>query len=780
MTIILFFYKLTPISFYHSTRVLLIKNIKKLILLIINMLNFPKKGKIMLNRIIYLIFAVILLNNLSYATLYEDAEDNTTESWSIYDNVPEGATITALYDTDINSTVIDLNGTGESNGYILGSFTDIYSWRNTKESILKFRMKSSENYTIYILVKTLKGDRYLYYTDGDANYGKGETSIYIHHGLGVGTQNGQWREYSRDLDADLAEFESDNEIISINAFLVRGSIRVDNIELVANPNRPKEALILYDRAGDYGEVGKEYAMLLENLLGHFKDLSVISKPADEYLANDMNKKMAIFYIGSTYDVLSYYPVESSQREAYENFFRDIAYYNHPIAWMNYNLYTLEEFWMDNYLNDTSFADTYGFHFYGTSWDAHYNRVEYKDTELFKGVIPFATPGADISACEDEGDNRYACEEELGILEIVDENKTDIVATAYSTLTSGSETPTKPYITRGNDNFWYVGDIPFTYMSEEDRYLAFSDLLHDILGIDHAESHKAIMRLEDVDARTEMSDLNVIANYMNDKNIPFSVATIPLYKDPLGIENDGVSTTVSLSDSSIGNRLKELYNQGRITIVQHGTTHQFSTDDMNESEIRNPYNGLSGDDFEFMRVVEVDPNQPYLYLHPIMNDSPTWARDRINSGKSILAELDIDAFCWEAPHYMAGAKHYRAIKNIYPVQYARMLYYPNEDSNDTEKKSEFIGQFYPYVIEKDLYGYKIIPENIHNIENEPNEGYRAIFPSDIIRFSKKLKVVRDGVASFFYHPYLRDQYLPEIIDGLEAEGYQFVSAPTLIE
>ena len=731
-----------------------------------------------LQKIIFFLWILISLNSLANATMYEDAEDNNTDGWSIYDNTPAGATISVVYDN--NSNVIDLNGSGLENGYILGSFDDDSSWKNTHESILKWDMESNESYTIYIRLKTTKGYRYLYYTATDVNYGVGDNIEFIHHGLGVGSIDGVWHSYSRDLEADLKEFEPDNELISVNAFLVRGSIRVDNIELVENPNRPKEVLILYDTAGEYGHLGKEYAMLLQNLLGHFKELaSITAKPANEYNINDMNKKLTVFYIGSTYNVLSYYPVGSTERDAYENFFRDIAFYNTNIVWMNYNLYGFEEFWMDNYLNQTSFANTYGIHFDSSS-NAHYNRVKYKDTELFKGVIPFATPGVDVSACEAEGDNRYACEEELNIVSILDENRTKVFATAYSTLSSGANTPIKPYITQGNDKFWYVGDIPFTYMSEEDRYLAFSDLLHDMLGIYHPESHKAIMRLEDVDARTELSDLNVIARYMKRKKIPFSVATIPVYKDPLGVENNGVDTTINLSNSQIGTRLKELYDNGQITIVQHGTTHQFSTPDMNESEIRNPYNGLSGDDFEFMRVVESDPNQPYSYMYPIMDDSPIWATDRINSGKDILTQLGLTAFAWEAPHYMAGAKHYRAIQQIYPIQYARVLYYPNEDSNDSTIRNKFIGQFFPYLINKDLYGYTIIPENIHNIEDEPNEGYRPLFPADTIRFAQKLKVVRDGIASFFYHPYLRTIYLPDIIQGLKAEGYEFVSAPSLVQ
>ena len=37
------------------------------------------------------------------------------------------------------------------------------------------------------------------------------------------------------------------------------------------------------------------------------------------------------------------------------------------------------------------------------------------------------------------------------------------------------------------------------------------------------------------------------------------------------------------------------------------------------------------------------------------------------------------------------------------------------------------------------------------------------------------VVRDGVASFFYHPFLGVGSLPKLVDGLRAMGYTFVAA-----
>jgi len=541
-------------------------------------------------------------------------------------------------------------------------------------------------------------------------------------------------------------------------------------------NSSKKVLILYDTAGSFGNSGKTNTMFLQNLLGHF-DSNITSKPAVEYQKNEMENYNAIFYMGTTYNVLSFYNKGSKEQLSYENFYRDIATTKKTVVWINYNLALLERFWNDNNLANTTFAKAMGITFKYVA-QLKYNRVNYKNTELFKGVIPFKLPGDNNSICDYEGSNRYACSLELNLIDITNTDKTKVYATSYSTLPN-TNTPVSPYITKGN-NFWFVGDIPFSYMSEEDRYLAFADLLHDMLGVNHQESHKALMRLEDVDAKTKLSNLTLISDFMRKKNIPYAIATIPRYEDPLGIEHNGVPTTIKLSNSTIGTKLRALYNEGLISLVQHGTTHQFHNS-INDRrfEINNPYNGLSGFDFEFMRVVKQADNS-LSYLYPTKSDSGAWAKERILEGQDIFTEMDLTALAWEAPHYMAGPNHYRAITEIYPVQYARVLYFPNEESKDINIRNKFVGQFFPYLIKKDLYGSTIIPENIHNIVHNPNEDYREILPADTIRFAKKLKVVRDGVASFYYHPFLGTNDLKEVIHGLENIGYKFVSPPSLVE
>jgi uncharacterized protein YdaL len=539
------------------------------------------------------------------------------------------------------------------------------------------------------------------------------------------------------------------------------------IPLPVPSNNPplQNVLILYDTAGPYGEQGNINSLLLENLLGHF-DINITSKPAEQYIANEIvdNNITTVFYLGTTFNVLSEYTAGSAKYNSYINFYQNIAENYKTVVWMNYNLDLLESEWEANTWGNSTFVDTTGFTSAVT--DTNYNRVWYKDTELYKGVIPFKTPDVNTSTCYEESNTTYACALELNTILIFDEDNTHIHAEANSTFDLSIEN--EPYVTQGG-NFWFVGDIPFTYMSEEDRYLAFADLLHDMLGIDHNVSHKAIMRLEDVNAETNPSDLVSIAEYMQSQNIPipFNIATIPQYENPLN-DPDYPAGPIKLFESDIGTLLQTYYDERLIDIVQHGFSHQYDS-------IKNPYNGVTADDFEFMIVTDVNNDGNYTYVGPSENDDGAWAKQRMLEGKMILETAGIQAFAWEAPHYMAGPNHYRAIKEIYPIQYSRLIYYPDESD-----KSKFVGQFYPYIIRKDTYGYYVIPENIHNIVDAPNEGYRTITSDDIIRFSQKLKVVRDGVASFYYHPYLGTGELSKIIPGLQDAGYTFVRATTLVE
>ncbi len=162
-------------------------------------------------------------------TVYEDAEDGTTSGWSVYDNDPSGAVVVNVFDDVRQSRVIELSGSGTSNGYRLRS-EDGSKWRNSSQFIAQWSMAFSENFTIYIDVETTDGQRYLNYTPVNHD-GLGD-GRYVHHGLGSTMTDGQWRTVVRDLRADLQDAQPEVTLLEVNGFYVRGSGRVDDIRLL--------------------------------------------------------------------------------------------------------------------------------------------------------------------------------------------------------------------------------------------------------------------------------------------------------------------------------------------------------------------------------------------------------------------------------------------------------------------------------------------------------------------------------------------------------------------
>lgn len=158
--------------------------------------------------------------------MYEDATSGTTEQWSIRDNDPLGASIANVWDTVRQSQVIAFSGTGTRNSYMIGDLAGANAWDNQSDRVITWKMNFSEEFVFYVSVQTTSGHRYLFYT---SSFNRGLLhNGGIHHGLG--RING-WRTITRDLDRDLKDAEPDNDIISINGLIVRGSGRIDDIML---------------------------------------------------------------------------------------------------------------------------------------------------------------------------------------------------------------------------------------------------------------------------------------------------------------------------------------------------------------------------------------------------------------------------------------------------------------------------------------------------------------------------------------------------------------------
>ena len=491
---------------------------------------------------------------------------------------------------------------------------------------------------------------------------------------------------------------------------------------------PGAALILYDSTGEYGWVGGLYAKMLGNLLGHFPLLPYEIRPVENYRSNDVNVARATFYFGSVYEN----PLPAT-------FKQDVLTTTNHVCWFKYNVWQLA---------GTNFEAKTGFRFNWLDWSG-YSNIVYKGESFLKNQL----------------------DPELGYVTVLDANIASVPATAVK-----ADGTSIPYVTVGG-NFWYFSDTPFGYISEEDRYLVFADLLHDILGIDHAPSKSAVIRIEDVAPRMYTpAVLRATADLLAANNVPFVIALVPFYNDPLGYYNGGVPESHHMADTNdpqstqFRDAIRYMVARGGQLLI-HGYSHQYGS-------VANPYNGVSGDDFEFWResfdTNTADPFDLGIYA-PVAEDSAAWMLGRINAAKQEVAAAGLTAVGFESPHYAASAIDYQVIATNFPLTMHRVLYF--------DAAGRIAGQMFPYPIYGDAYGQTIIPENLGNIEPEPWQNYPARSAEVMIRTARKNLVIRDGWASGYFHPFFSLTNLSALVQGVKALGYTYVplsaaEAPTI--
>ena len=483
------------------------------------------------------------------------------------------------------------------------------------------------------------------------------------------------------------------------------------------------ALVLYDSTNTYGWLGELYGQQSANLVSHFGTYKAM--PVVRYTAGLMANHSAVVYVGSTYDE----PLPAA-------FLSDVLATTQPVVWMGSNIWQLTN-------ASPTFAATYGWNWTGYDLGT-VNQVTYKGQTL-----------------ERDGVNNGS-----GIMDLAVTDPSKATVLARSVRANGT---TFPWATRAR-NLTYVGEVPYAYHGMSDRYLIAADLLFDALAPATPARHRAMVRIEDVGPDADPAELRAVADTLSSLRVPFSFGVYPVYKDPLGAFNNGVPVTTRLRDvPQVVSAIKYMTSKGG-TMIHHGYTHQFGS-------VVNPYDGVSGNDFEFYRA-HVDAADNVVLDGPVPGDSQAWATGRITSAAAEFAAVGLPVpKIWEFPHYAASAADYRAVAARYTTRYERTLYFGGLLSGGTIDHSRVNGQFFPYVV-KDLYGTKVLPENIGNIEPEAYNHHPARLPADLVASAKANLVVRDGFASFFYHPYLGTTYLRQTVTGIQALGYTFVAPGTL--
>jgi uncharacterized protein YdaL len=513
-------------------------------------------------------------------------------------------------------------------------------------------------------------------------------------------------------------------------------------------------LILYDNPANdpYSKLGLMYAIMLSNLLGHF-NATVQIVPVQNYTSGMVNSNTVTFYIGDYYNN----PLPAA-------FMNDVMTTKNTVVWFKYNLWQIA--WNSAY----TFNQTFGFSFLGLAGlnatpsssnpnPGFYDTVTYKNMSMVKYYSYDATTGV-VSADPD-----------VGLTQVVNSAQ----AQSLVTMTNSQTGATTPYVMRSG-NFWYFADIPFSFIGPTDRYLVICDMLHDILQTNAATNHRALVRFEDLDAYTTTSSMNSLATYLHGKKIPFTMATIPVYTDPNGYYNGGVPETIHLAQATgLKTILTNAIKDGG-SIVVHGETHQYDS-------TPNLQNAVSGNDYEFWYAVQ---------NRPVDEDSEQWAEGRMTEAISEFTTNGFKVTGWAAPQYQMSANASMAAAVEFPTSFQRAVYYTATDpqiGTGAANQDFSAGQFFPYIINKDYYGERIIPENLGCIQYD----ICSIDPFSCVTYTwQQLQtnaqyglVVRDGFASFFFHPYWLepDLNLPALSDfeslvtGITNLGYTWVDGTT---
>jgi uncharacterized protein YdaL len=521
-----------------------------------------------------------------------------------------------------------------------------------------------------------------------------------------------------------------------------------------------KTLVLYDAptVGDYRKLSLAYAIMLRNLLGHW-NTSVDLLPVQNYSPGKIEQYGATFYLGGSYD-----------NQLPTSLVADIDKTSKTIVWFKYNLWQYA--WNSNY----AFNQKYGFSFVqvrglnsapsnGNPAPGFFDTVNYKGEALVKY---YAYDSANLVVNADP---------DIGQTQVLDAAKASVVVS----ISNPKAQQAAPYIVRSG-NFWYVADLPFSYIGPRDRYLVICDALHDILGVATAPSHRALIRLEDVGALVDPATMRTLSDYLKSKSIPFSIATIPFYRDPLGAYTGGVSQEIHLAQATdLKNSLNYALQRGG-KIVMHGYTHQYNS-------MPNKFNAVSGDDWEFWDATHNTPTSD----ESVEASLGAWAGARLDAGLSELRANGYSTFAWEAPHYQSSPTSIRAAVKRFKTTYQRVVYYtadkPNLATADGNRDYA-VGQFFPYVINVDYYGQRVLPENLGNIEYDisaidPNSGQVYTW-QDLNQNAMKARVVRDGFASFFFHPFWLEPELQvpgftdlqKLVDSITQLGFTWVDASGL--
>lgn len=557
--------------------------------------------------------------------------------------------------------------------------------------------------------------------------------------------------------------------------------------------------VYYDRTPPVGfdSLGIVYATNLLNLLGHFSEFQRHTSAVEDYKAGDIHKCSVNFYIDTNY----YTNIPA-------DFINDFNTTTTQVAWLGTNSWKL----------GSALKTTFGVQYNTTSpytkldWD---NTIGGKPT-FFKNVY---YKGEKFYKYGDWGKRDPYLETFFAPFEIskFDYNINDVSDLTNHRILAEIEHNFSfeklPWAIQ-SDNHFLFSEVPFSFMHEADRYFIFADLLFDILkAAPRHDSKPAIIRVEDVHSEVSLESLEKARLIFKQNNVRPHVSIIPIFNNPFNVLDAyvGLGERPMTMNPNFVAKMHEYKNDGS-EFIWHGVTHQLGNK-------LNPWESNSGSDYEFWDFSnDVETNHPWpLVGRPVPGETPYTLINLFKKGADVLKAADIYPQVWLTPHYHGSSMSNYVFGQLFSWNIGRVVYYsntmkgldldlhleqykfPNMSSEawnshyqqlknlrvDQELRQN--GQLFPYEIYGDVYGQRLFPENIGNVNRQLSEQVlNTRTTTQILEDAARNRVLRDVWGSAFYHPYLLDEpyWLPsytmnnndlnDLIVGLKNLGYNFIS------
>jgi uncharacterized protein YdaL len=482
------------------------------------------------------------------------------------------------------------------------------------------------------------------------------------------------------------------------------------------PIERQNVLVLYPDAGINREAAELYAVNIANLAGRHAQASLA--PIGAYSSGDRDGFAALIVVNAAWN-----------QALPDALLQDALVQDGQTMWIQRGI--------DQLLAHTPpVARTFGWTVADEDSSQPFSRVDYKG-ESFTRDMESST--------------------HLARIQVRDTARVEVLAELV-----GADGTRLPWAVR-SDNFTYVVESPMAYANEDDRYLVFADILSAMLAPDTIPVRRALVRIEDIGPEADSVQIQAITDSLLEAGIPFSATIYDTFIDPTGHFSGGERREFDLVDRPfVARALREMVRADG-TLIMHGHTHQYQS-------VANPHFGTSGGDYEFFRAGLSDTGR-FDLIGPLEVDDQNIWRQRIDAAFQVWGDADLPSpWAFTFPHYAGSHSSYRAVSERFGYRYERVLYYGGEVSGNVDRTSLFIDQFFPYPV-RDIRGDVILPETLGNLAPPGSVNGRSM--EAMLETARRNLVLRESYASFFYHWYMGPENLLELVDGLEALGYEFV-------